>query len=108
MDENPNNNNNIESKLMYQKRKLAEQDDLIDNMIALNKENKELGKEMNSHLSAQLVQMEKLNTDMDIVGNKMDKTNNRFIAYLDSSSHCRLWIIIIAQLFLIVYLLLTL
>lgn len=109
MDEQGNNNNyGIESNLMYQKRKLAEQDDLIENMIALNKESKELGKEMNSHLSSQVVQMEKVNKDMDIVGSKMDKTNNRFVKYLDSSSHCRLWVIIIVQLIVIIYLFLSL
>jgi GTP-binding protein EngB required for normal cell division len=93
-------------KMIYQKKKIEEQDDLIDNMIALNKENKQLGKEMTSNLRNQNIQIENINSDMDKVGSSMNKTTNRFERYLEKTSYCKLYLIIFLQAAIILYLLL--
>ena len=36
--------------LAYQKKKIAAQDELIDNMIGLDKENRKITREMDSHI----------------------------------------------------------
>ncbi len=35
--------------MLYQKKRIEQQDELIDNMIAIDKENKQIGKEMTNH-----------------------------------------------------------
>ena len=37
--------------LAYQKKKIADQDELIDNMIGIDKENRKITKEMDSHMT---------------------------------------------------------
>ncbi|MCQ2817257.1 MAG: SNARE domain-containing protein [archaeon] len=90
--------------LMYQQKKLAEQDELIDRMYEVNKENKALGKEMNEQISNQINQLDTIQTQMDKVGNKMNKTNNRFKEFIDTQSNCKLYVIIIIQALIIVFL----
>ena len=54
--------------LAYQKKKKADQDELIDNMIGIDKENRKITKEMDSHMTNQMTQMDKVAKDMDKVG----------------------------------------
>ena len=67
-DENAFPYKNEYERMIYQRKKLEQQDELIDNMIAINKENKQLGKEMTNNLRNQNIQIDKVNNDMDIVG----------------------------------------
>lgn len=93
-------------RMIYQKKKIEQQDELIDNMISLNKENEQLGKEMGNNLRNQNVQIENINSDMDKIGSSMNKTTNRFERYLEKTSFCKLYFIIFLQAAIILYLLL--
>ena len=105
-DENAIPYKNEYEKMLYQKKKIEQQDELIDNMIAINKENKQIGKEMTNNLKNQNVQIEKINSDMDRVGSNMNNATNRFDKYLEKTSYCKLYLIIFAQAAIILYLLL--
>ena len=83
--------------LIYQKKKIAEQDELIDNMIGLDKENRKISKEMDNHMTNQMTQMDKVSRDMDKVGGHMNTTNTRFEKYLDNTSYCKLYLLIFIQ-----------
>ena len=92
-------------RMLYQKRQLEQQDEMIESMIGLNKENKELGKEMGNNLQKQVVKLEEVNSDMDKVSSRMNKTTNRFERYIESTSYCRLYLTIIILGLIILYLL---
>ena len=104
-DENAFPYKNEYERMIYQRKKLEQQDELIDNMIAINKENKQLGKEMTNNLRNQNIQIDKVNNDMDIVGSRMKKTTNRFDRYLEKNYYCKLYLIIFIQAAIILYLL---
>ena len=93
-------------KMLYQKKRIEQQDELIDNMLAINIENKQIGKEMTNHLRNQNVQIDKINSDMDRVGANMNNATNRFDKYLEKTSYCKLYLIIFVQAAIILYLLL--
>jgi hypothetical protein len=111
MSENNNTNykdnefKNQYERMLYQKRQLEQQDEMIESMIGLNKENKELGKEMGNNLQKQVVKLEEVNSDMDKVSSRMNKTTNRFERYIESTSYCRLYLTIIILGLIILYLL---
>lgn len=90
--------------IQEQKRKLRQQDELIESMIGIDKENREISKEMGGHLKVQLKQMDKVDQDMDLVGSRMNKTNNRFKFYLKNTSYCKLYLLIFVQAVIILYL----
>jgi hypothetical protein len=92
-------------RMLYQKKQLEEQDEMIESMIGLNKENKEIGKEMGNNLKKQVVKLEQVNSDMDKVSNKMNKATNRFEKYIENTSYCRLYLMIIFLGLIILYLL---
>ena len=105
-DENAIPYKNEYEKMLYQKKRIEQQDELIDNMLAINKENKQIGKEMTNHLRNQNVQIEQINSDMDRVGANMNNATNRFDKYLEKTSYCKLYLIIFVQAAIILYLLL--
>lgn len=96
-----------EHSLQYQKRKIADQDELIDNMIGLDKENRKITKEMDTHMTNQMTQMDKVEKDMDKVGGHMNTTNTRFEKYLDNTSYCKLYLLIFVQAAIILYLIIS-
>ena len=96
-----------EHNLAYQKRKIADQDELIDNMIGLDKENRKITKEMDTHMTNQMTQMDKVEKDMDKVGGHMNTTNTRFEKYLDNTSYCKLYLLIFVQAAIILYLIIS-
>ena len=96
-----------EHSLAYQKRKIADQDELIDNMIGLDKENRKIKKEMDTHMTNQMTQMDKVEKDMDKVGGHMNTTNTRFEKYLDNTSYCKLYLLIFVQAAIILYLIIS-
>lgn len=96
-----------EHSLAYQKRKIADQDELIDNMIGLDKENRKITKEMDTHMTNQMTKMDKVEKDMDKVGGHMNTTNTRFEKYLDNTSYCKLYLLIFVQAAIILYLIIS-
>ena len=95
-----------EEKLMYQKKKLQDQDDLIDYMIGVNNENRQISREMGNNISKQNTLLDKVHKDIDILSDKMNNSNNKVANYLKKSSYCKLYIIAIVQALIILSLIL--
>ena len=95
-----------EERLMYQKKKLEDQDNLIDYMIGVNNENRQISREMGNNISKQNKMLDKVHNDIDSLSDKMNSTNNKFTNFLKKSSYCRLYIIAIVQCIIIIWLLL--
>ena len=94
-------------RLQLQRRKIEEQDELIENMLGLDKENKQISKAMTQDIQVQITQMEKVSDHMAKVGGRMNTTNNRFKDYLDNTSYCKLYLLIFFQAGIILYLLIS-
>ena len=95
-----------EEKLMYQKKKLQDQDNLIDFMIGVNNENRQISREMGNNISKQNSLLEKVNKDIDTLSDKMNNSNNKVSNFLKKSSYCKLYIIAIVQALIIIWLIL--
>ena len=95
-----------EEKLMYQKKKLQDQDELIDYMIGVNNENRQISKEMSNNISKQNSLLDKMHKDIDTLSDKMNSSNNKVANFLKKSSYCRLYIIAIVQALIIIWLIL--
>ena len=95
-----------EEKLMYQKKKLQDQDNLIDFMIGVNNENRQISREMGNNISKQNSLLEKVNKDIDTLSDKMNNSNNKVSNFLKKSSYCKLYIIAIVQAIIIIWLIL--
>ena len=95
-----------EEKLMYQKKKLQDQDNLIDFMIGVNNENRQISREMGNNISKQNSLLEKVNNDIDTLSDKMNNSNNKVSNFLKKSSYCKLYIIAIVQALIIIWLIL--
>ena len=93
-----------EQKMMYQKKKLQDQDDLIDSMIEMNNENKQISKEMGNNIQKQNSLLDKVQRDIDQLDEKMKNSNLKITKFLAKSSYCRLYIIAIVQLLIIIWL----
>ena len=59
-----------EERLMYQKKKLEDQDNLIDYMIGVNNENRQISKEMGNNISKQNKMLDKVHNDIDSLSDK--------------------------------------
>ena len=95
-----------EEKMMYQKKKLQDQDDLIDFMIGVNNENRNISREMGNNISKQNNLLDKVHKDIDNLTDKMNSSNNKVANFLKKSSYCRLYIIAIVQALIIIWLIL--
>ncbi len=95
-----------EEKLMYQKKKLQDQDELIDHMIVVNNENRQISREMGNNISKQNSLLDKMHKDIDTLSDKMNSSNNKITNFLKKSSYCRLYIIAILQALIIIWLIL--
>jgi len=95
---------NHEQRMMYQKKKLSEQDDMIDSMIGLNNENKMISKEMGNTIGKQNTLLEKVQKDMDKLDDKMKNSNLKITNFLAKSSYCKLYTIAIIQAIIIILL----
>ena len=81
-------------QLQYQKRKLLEQDDLINQIIATNKENKGIGKEVKDNLKEQNKKINKIGNVLDKAQNEAQKLNTKFVDLVLDSSFWKLYFII--------------
>ena len=93
-----------EQKMMYQKKKLQDQDDLIDSMIAVNNENKQISKEMGNNIGKQNTLLDKVQRDIDNLNDKMNNSNLKVTNFLAKSSYCKLYTIAIVQAIIIILL----
>ena len=93
-----------EQRMMYQKKKLEDQDDLIDSMIGLNNENKQISKEMGNTIGKQNSLLEKVQKDIDSLDDKMTHSNIKVANFLAQSSYCKLYTIAIIQALIIILL----
>ena len=90
--------------MMYQKKKLEDQDDLIDSMIGLNNENKQISKEMGNTIGKQNSLLDKVQKDIDTLNDKMSNSNIKVANFLAKSSYCKLYTIAIIQAIIIILL----
>ena len=81
-------------QLLYQKRKLEEQDELINSMISKNEENKGIGKEVKNNLKEQNKKITKIGVSLDQTQNEAKKLNDKFVYMIFDSSFWKLYIII--------------
>jgi len=96
----------MEEKMMYQKKKLQDQDDMIEYMIGVNNENRQITKEMGNNISKQNSLLDKVNKDIDSLNDKMNKSNLKVTNFLAKSSYCRLYVIAVVQALIILWLIL--
>ena len=93
-----------EQRMIYQKKKLQDQDDLIDSMIAVNNENKQISKEMGNNIGKQNTLLDKVQRDIDNLNDKMNNSNLKVTNFLANSSYCKLYTIAIVQAIIIILL----
>ena len=93
-----------EQRMIYQKKKLQDQDDLIDSMIAVNNENKQISKEMGNNIGKQKTLLDKVQRDIDNLNDKMNNSNLKVTNFLAKSSYCKLYTIAIIQAIIIILL----
>ena len=93
-----------EQRMIYQKKKLQDQDDLIDSMIAVNNENKQISKEMGNNIRKQNTLLDKVQRDIDNLNDKMNNSNLKVTNFLAKSSYCKLYTIAIVQAIIIILL----
>lgn len=74
-------------------------------MIGVAIENNQIGKKIADVMSNQIYQIQKIDKDLESANNKVKKTNKRFEDYIDLSSYCKFYAIIVAQLCIILILL---
>lgn len=82
------------------------QDELIEQMIGVATENNQIGKEMKNVMSNQIVQIVKIDKDLETANNRVKGTNKRFENYIELASYCKLYAIIVVLLSIIIILLL--
>ena len=91
---------------LYIEKMLQSQDKLIENMLDVNKNTKELGKKLGNELKIQTGFIDKIHSNMDTVTDKMEKTNKKFERYIGSNEgYCKLYLILVVETIILVYLL---
>ena len=95
---------NHEQRMIYQKKKLQEQDDMIDSMISINNENRQISKEMGNNIGKQNSLLDKVQKDIDFLNDKMNNSNTKITNFLAKSSYCKLYIIAFVQAIIIILL----
>ena len=95
---------NHEQRMIYQKKKLQEQDDMIDSMISINNENRQISKEMGNTIGKQNSLLDKVQRDIDKLNDKMNNSNFKITNFLAKSSYCKLYMIALVQAIFIILL----
>ena len=81
-------------QMQYQQQKLKEQNNLIDDIIATNEENKIIGKAVKHNLNEQNKKIEQIGQSLDKTQNSVDKLNAKVMDLILDTSFCKLYIII--------------
>ena len=98
--------NNPYELLQYQQKKLLEQDEIIDNIIAKNEENKVIGKAVKHNLNEQNKKITKIGYTLDKTQNSADKLNAKIVDLILDSSLWKFYLIITALALIIIWLIL--
>ena len=98
--------NNPYELLQYQQKKLLEQDEIIDNIISKNEENKVIGKAMKHNLNEQNKKITQIGHTLDKTQNSADKLNAKIVDLILDSSLWKFYLIITALALIIIWLIL--
>ena len=93
-------------QMQYQQQKLKEQNNLIDDIIATNEENKIIGKAVKHNLNEQNKKIEQIGQSLDKTQNSADKLNAKVMDLILDSSFCKLYIIIAVLALIMIWLIL--
>jgi len=93
-------------QMQYQQQKLKEQNNLIDDIIATNEENKKIGKAVKHNLNEQNKKIEQIGQSLDQTQNSADKLNAKVMDLILDSSFCKLYIIIAVLALVMIWLVL--
>ena len=86
--------NNPYEQLQYQQKKLKEQDEIINEIISKNEENKGIGKEVKHNLIEQNKKINKIGVKLDETQNDAKKLNDKFTDLILDSSFWKFYAII--------------
>ena len=81
-------------QLQYQQKKLIEQDNIIDEIISKNEENKGIGKEVKNNLKEQNKKINEIGITLDQTQSDAKKLNEKFVDLIFDSAFCKLYILI--------------
>ena len=81
-------------KLQYQQKKLVEQDDMINEILLKNEENKGIGKEVKNNLKEQNKKLNDIGISLDQTQSDAKKLNEKFVDLILDSSFWKLYILI--------------
>ena len=93
-------------QMQYQQKKLLEQDEIIDNIISKNEENKVIGKAMKHNLNEQNKKITQIGHTLDKTQNSADKLNAKVVDLILDSSLWKFYLIITALALIIIWLIL--
>ena len=85
---------------------MLEQDEIIDNIIAKNEENKVIGKAVKHNLNEQNKKITKIGYTLDKTQNSADKLNTKVMDLILDSSFWKLYFIIAILALIIIWLIL--
>ena len=81
-------------QMQYQQRKIKEHDELIEDIITTNNENKVIGKEVQHNLMEQNEKINKIEITMDETNRDAKKLNEKFVDMIFDSSFWKLYCLI--------------
>ena len=81
-------------QLQYQKKELKKQDEIINNIISKNEENKGIGKEVKNNLTKQNEKLSTIAVTLDETQSQAKRLNDKFVDLIFDSSFWKLYIII--------------
>ena len=91
-------------QLQYQQKKLLEQDEIINNIISTNEENKGIGKEVKHNLKEQNEKINKISVTLDEAKSDAKRLNAKFVDLILDSSFWKLYALIAILALLLVWL----
>jgi len=98
--------NNPYEQLQYQQKKLSEQNNIIDEIIITNEENKKIGKEVKHNLNEQNKKITQIGQTLDITQSSADKLNAKIMDLILDTSFCKLYVLIVALALVLIWLIL--
>jgi hypothetical protein len=81
-------------QMQYQEKKLKEQDELINNIISTNDENKVIGKEVKNNLKEQNKKINKIGVTLEETNRDAKRLNEKFVDMILDSSFWKLYCLI--------------
>ena len=97
---------NFKADSNLKQEKLKEQNNLIDEIIATNEENKVIGKAVKHTLNEQNKKIEQIGHTLDKTQNNAEKLNAKIMDLILDSSFCKLYVIIAVLALIMIWLVL--